>query len=333
MMKAYCPVCRKENEYTIKKSLIEDFKGFKVNVEEDIAVCNECGEELFIEEIEDNNLKRLYEKYRELSGTISYQDIINLREKYNISQRELVAILNWGKMTINRYENGAIPSTSHNDLLKQMINDELFFKQKVEEAFHKNRITKKTCDKVLNKIEERENDILRNVIIKLLSHEESIENGFKKFDPEKFENLVSYIASRVTLYKTSLNKFLWYIDFLNFKTNSRSITGLTYQKYSFGPIIENFHYELLINTFDDKFFAEEFEYCTRTETIITSKNNFDLSVFAEDELKVIDFIIKAFENKNCTEISNKSHEERGWKEKSNREVIPYDYAEYLSIGF
>lgn len=62
----------------------------------------------------------------------------------------------------------------------------------------------------------------------------------KKIDPEKFENLVSYIASRVTLYKTSLNKFLWYIDFLNFKTNSRSITGLTYQKYIAGHSIQTF---------------------------------------------------------------------------------------------
>lgn len=74
MTKAYCPVCRKETEYKIKKSLIEDFKGFKVNVEENIAVCNKCDEEIFIGEIEEDNLKRLYEKYRELSGTISSPD-------------------------------------------------------------------------------------------------------------------------------------------------------------------------------------------------------------------------------------------------------------------
>ena len=249
-MKAYCPICKKESNYAIKTKLIESFKGLKVNIEENVAVCNECQEEIFIEEIEEDNFNRLYDRYRKLTGIISPEEIISFRKKYNISQRELVAIFNWGKMTINRYENGAIPSQSHADILKQTIKDELFFKQKVEEAYNQGRITQKTFDKVAKKIEKQEADILKNALIQLLSHKESIENGFKKFDAEMFENLVSYLASKVILYKTSLNKYLWYIDFLNFKKYARSITGLTYQRYNYGPIIEDFYYNHLINIFN-----------------------------------------------------------------------------------
>ena len=49
--------------------------------------------------IEEKNNERIYELYREKANIIKPQDIIDLREKYDISQRELTAILGFGKMT------------------------------------------------------------------------------------------------------------------------------------------------------------------------------------------------------------------------------------------
>ena len=47
-----------------------------------------------------------------------------LREKYDISQRELTSILGFGKMTINRYERGGIPTKSQSDYIRVLIENE-----------------------------------------------------------------------------------------------------------------------------------------------------------------------------------------------------------------
>ena len=58
------------------------------------------------------------------------------REKYNISQRELTAILGWGKMTINRYERGGVPTKSQSDYIRLLIENESKFIEKVKEAYN-----------------------------------------------------------------------------------------------------------------------------------------------------------------------------------------------------
>jgi len=66
--KVYCYNCKKYVEYAIKKETIREYKGVIVNVEENIPYCPECQQELFVPEIENENLKRLYKRYKELTG-------------------------------------------------------------------------------------------------------------------------------------------------------------------------------------------------------------------------------------------------------------------------
>ncbi|KMJ93087.1 DNA-binding protein [Clostridium botulinum C] len=66
--KAFCTKCNKIVNYKIRKELMAEYKGEKVNVIENIGVCNECGEDIFIMDLEIDNLKRLYEKYGQLTG-------------------------------------------------------------------------------------------------------------------------------------------------------------------------------------------------------------------------------------------------------------------------
>ncbi|CAG7841167.1 hypothetical protein CLOHAE12215_02591 [Clostridium haemolyticum] len=68
--KAFCIKCNKEVNYTIRKNIIKEYKGVTVNVIENIGVCNECGEDIFVMDLERDNLKRLYEKYEQLTGII-----------------------------------------------------------------------------------------------------------------------------------------------------------------------------------------------------------------------------------------------------------------------
>ncbi|MGN1032679.1 MAG: type II TA system antitoxin MqsA family protein [Intestinibacter sp.] len=145
----FCPICNKNVNYKIINETIDEYKGYKVNVKQNIAVCDNCSERIYASELENENLKNLYQKYRDMSGIILPEDIIEFRKKYGISQSELVAILDWGKMTINRYERGGLPDQSHSDILKLIIKNGSYFKEKVEEAYKYKRISKKTYDNII----------------------------------------------------------------------------------------------------------------------------------------------------------------------------------------
>lgn len=66
--KAYCPVCKQKVIFKIKKNLIKEYRGVQVDVEENIPYCSKCSTELFVPEIENDNLERFYSRYEELTG-------------------------------------------------------------------------------------------------------------------------------------------------------------------------------------------------------------------------------------------------------------------------
>lgn len=140
----FCPKCNNIATYNIVDEYITDYKGYKVNVLQQTGYCKNCNERLLILELENKNLDRLYKKYRKVAGVVSPEEIIDFRYNYNISQRELSAILGWGKMTVNRYERGNLPNQSHNEVLKLIIKDNEYFYKRVENAYKNKRITEKT---------------------------------------------------------------------------------------------------------------------------------------------------------------------------------------------
>lgn len=336
-MRVYCPYCKKEVEYKIEKKDLKEFRGIEVNTFENIAICNECNQDLYVNEIEDENNERIYQIYREKANIIKPEDIIKLREKYDISQRELTSILGFGKMTINRYERGGLPTKSQSDYIKLLIENDDKFIEKAKEAYEKNNINDKTYNKIIS--EEVEKDIskkevqdnIRRYLKSVLNRKPDIYNGYKSLDLEKIENIISYIASKVkNLTITSLNKYLWYIDMLSFNERTVAITGLTYQNQKFGPTIVYKKYDEL-SLLDDKYTREDIETENGNTTKIISNNNFKLDKISSSEKEIIDTIIKLLKNKNVTDISEISHREDGWKKTKRFEQISFEYAMNLKL--
>lgn len=336
-MRVYCPYCKKEVEYKIEKRDLKEFRGIEVNTFENVAICNECNQDLYVNEIEDENNERIYQIYREKANIIKPEDIIKLREKYDISQRELTAILGFGKMTINRYERGGLPTKSQSDYIKLLIENDGKFIEKVKEAYEKNNINDKTYNKIIS--EEVEKDIskkevqdnIRRYLRSVLNRKPDIYNGYKSLDLEKVENIISYIASKVkNLTITSLNKYLWYIDMLSFNERTVAITGLTYQNQKFGPTIVYKKYDEL-SLLDDKYTREDIETENGNTTKIISNNNFNLDKISSSEKEIIDTIIRLLKNKNVTDISEISHREDGWKKTKRFEQISFEYAMNLKL--
>ena len=336
-MRVYCPYCKKEVEYKIEKRDVKEFRGIEINTYENVAVCKECHQDLYVNEIEEKNNERIYELYREKANIIKPQDIVDLRKKYDISQRELTAILGFGKMTINRYERGGVPTKSQSDYIKLLIDNDNKFVEKVKEAYKNGNINDKTYEKIVstnleNEIEKNDiQDMYRRVINNSLRLKPNIFNGYKTFDLELVENIISYISSKVNnLTITSLNKYLWFIDIVSFNQRGVSITGLTYQKQQYGPTIIDQRYKEL-SLLDDKYIRNDYEDESGTKTIITSNKNFDLSKLKDSEIEIINKIIKLLKNKNVTDISNMSHEEEGWKKTKKFDEISFEYAMNLNI--
>ena len=336
-MRVYCPYCKKEVEYKIEKRDLKEFRGIEVNTFENVAICNECNQDLYVNEIEDENNERIYQIYREKANIIKPEDIIKLREKYDISQRELTAILGFGKMTINRYERGGLPTKSQSDYIKLLIENDDKFIKKVKEAYENNNINDKTYNKIISKEVKKDiskneiQDNLRRYLKSVLNRKPDIYNGYKSLDLEKVENIISYIASKVeNLTITSLNKYLWYIDMLSFNKRTISITGLTYQNQKFGPTIIYKKYDEL-SLLDDKYTREDIETENGNTTKIISNNNFNLDKISSSEKEIIDTIIKLLKNKNVADISEISHREDGWKKTKRFEQISFEYAMNLKL--
>ena len=336
-MRVYCPYCKKEVEYKIEKKDLKEFRGIEVNTFENIAICNECNQDLYVNEIEDENNERIYQIYREKANIIKPEDIIKLREKYDISQRELTSILGFGKMTINRYERGGLPTKSQSDYIKLLIENDDKFIEKAKEAYEKNNINDKTYNKIISEEVEKNiskkevQDNIRRYLKSVLNRKPDIYNGYKSLDLEKIENIISYIASKVkNLTITSLNKYLWYIDMLSFNERTVAITGLTYQNQKFGPTIVYKKYDEL-SLLDDKYTREDIETENGNTTKIISNNNFKLDKISSSEKEIIDTIIKLLKNKNVTDISEISHREDGWKKTKRFEQISFEYAMNLKL--
>ena len=99
-----------------------------------------------------------------------------IEKKYNISQRELTSILDFGKMTINRYERGGVPTKSQSDYIKLLIenneNNEVFSakilktleKYKDDTTSTIARIIGKHCNREsLNNVKKKRNKTKNNI--------------------------------------------------------------------------------------------------------------------------------------------------------------------------
>ena len=117
-MRKYCEECGREVETkVITKKEAYDVCGESIEVDAQILVCAECGEEFYCEELDNATLIRAYNEYRRRHKLLFPEEIKKIREQYGLSQRSFAKLLNWGDKTICRYENGSIQDKAHNSLL------------------------------------------------------------------------------------------------------------------------------------------------------------------------------------------------------------------------
>ncbi|MFR5984665.1 MAG: Panacea domain-containing protein [Bacilli bacterium] len=150
-------------------------------------------------------------------------------------------------------------------------------------------------------------------------------NGYTKFNKEKVYNMIIYFADN-TILKTKLLKEMFYADFLFYKENCKSITGLEYCKLPFGPVPDGFEVILSKGYQEDIIDYESVITPSKEYYEITSKKKFNKDLFTKEELEVLDKIKKYFKNYNAKEIVEYSHKEKAFIDTNKCEKISYDYS-------
>ncbi|MBS5001235.1 type II TA system antitoxin MqsA family protein [Holdemania filiformis] len=332
-MRKYCEQCEKEAETkVITKREAYQVCGELIEVDAQVLVCSECGDELFCEELDNATLVKAYNEYRRVHKLLLPEEIKRIREQYGLSQRSFAKLLNWGDKTICRYENGSIQDKAHNSILLFLREPENMrtYLTENEVTLDERQVTKLL--KRIEKIEEDEEFCTSCRILNLFSNIPCEENGFKGFDYDKFCAMVLFFAHKSSeLFKTKLMKLLNYSDMIFYKENGISLSGSKYVHFPYGPVPN--HFEILLEKMQMDHIAHiEIIYDNGYEKHqIIPDRDIPSDEFSDEELKVLERVVNKFAHFGSAEISEYSHREKGYSSTRKGEIISYSYAKDIEL--
>ncbi|WP_416828349.1 type II TA system antitoxin MqsA family protein [Ectobacillus polymachus] len=329
----YCNNCQKDvNAKIVERQSNYTFKGESFEINERVLLCD-CGEELYDEGLDSETMRTLTSMYEERVG-LSLEEIKSIRNQYGLSMDLFSRILGWSKATIARYETGKyIPDSSHMTVLRRLKEhpeaiDEYYklTKHKFNEK-EQTKINEKLVNTDQITVEKGLHDVLH---INYKLYEKTIESGYSSFSLSKLINMVLFFAEN-GVPKTKLMKLLFYADFLNYKRNLLSISGIPYVRLPYGPVPKD--HDLLLSTIaKNEIIDIEYEFINDyTKINIKSLQSFDDTLFNHEEIKILQQVYDHFKDYGSVAISDFSHKEDGWIYTEDREIISYDYADTLKI--
>lgn len=129
----FCENCRNDVSYTTTTvSMTGTIKGIEYQYTGKEAHCTDCGALVYTPEINDYNLKALYDEYRTAHGIISLEHILEIPEKYAIGKRPLSLLLGWGEQTFSRYCDGDMPTKQYSEILTKIHDDPKYYSEILE---------------------------------------------------------------------------------------------------------------------------------------------------------------------------------------------------------
>jgi putative zinc finger/helix-turn-helix YgiT family protein len=333
-MRKYCEKCEREvDTKVITKKETYSVCGENIEIDAQILVCAECGEELYCEELDNATLVKAYNEYRVRHKLLLPNEIKKIRNQYGLSQRSFAKLLGWGDKTICRYENGSIQDRAHNSLLLFLREPENMRTYITENEIVLDERKKAKLLETVDKLELDKGSQERYKFFNTFFSKGPCEdNGFKAFDYEKFCAMVLFFANKSEeLLKTKLMKLLNYSDMIFYKENGISISGARYTHLPYGPVPENF--DILLGTMAADHIAHiEIIYENGYEKHqIIPECDIPEGVLSQKEIDVLERIYKKFINFGSGDISNYSHKEKGYISTKNGEIISYVYAKDIKL--
>ena len=120
----YCEKCDTtlSKEKTFVEARVETgcVRGEEIAVEMPVRICSACGALINDNSLDNALVTATYDVYRERHNIVFPSEIVALREKYGLSQKNLALLLGLGEITVHRYEGGALADVAPSKLLRLM---------------------------------------------------------------------------------------------------------------------------------------------------------------------------------------------------------------------
>lgn len=322
-------------EHNIQTVIVEDtekFKGEEVFFEATYEYCENTDDYLETEEMVKANSLAMKDAYRERKGLLTSSEIIVIRDKYRVSQKDFSEILGWGMATITRYENHQVQDCVHDDVLRKIDSDPKWFIDMLSRA--KDKLTSKAYNKyyvAANKAyREKKDQYLVDLIEAIYAdYDDDLITGNVKLNLNKVREIINYYASKViSLHKVKLMKMLWYGDCLSYKRTGKAMTGLVYSALPMGAVPEGADQIIYL----DGIQFETIHYRPdRLGYKFYPVEGIEIKELNEEEYEILDTIIETVGHLNAGDIIERMHNEVAYKKTDRNCIIPFSYADDLTI--
>jgi len=257
-MNAFCPNCEKDTEQKFVEKVEEiDIRGETIPLHMEYYHCEECGEDFEIPRPDYDPLDAAYREYRIRKGMAQPEEIKN-PQGVRTHSKELSEILGIGIATLNRYENGALQSEAHDQVICLCMEPTNLLKILESKPTLLPESTRNRIILHFQKSNQECGDLLEEAIEQFGSYSPSLLSGFIPFNANKLFQAIKFFCYKDQVSKTKLNKLLFYADFKHFKDNGVSISGARYAHAYYGPVPDQFNTWLTaISEWDKQITSEE----------------------------------------------------------------------------
>lgn len=277
--KDFCIACRKETEYYLQKmpvtkTIREKEYMFYITT----AICSECGEEMSLPGLLDQNVKEIDHQYREMEGIVTIDDIEKLMKIYKIGKAPLSLALGFGEVTITRYLDGQIPSKEYSEIIRKALTSPAFMKKMLD--VHRDKIAVTAYNKAMQAADE---------VMNLFSVS------------EKMLRAISYLFRELEeVTPLMLQKLLYFIQGIHLAFYGTSVFPEDCEAWVHGPV-----YREVYDLFRD------FKYNPIEDVRFSVLNDTNVEL-STDEKRVMDLVINTFGMYGGKVLERITHNEEPW---------------------
>lgn len=299
-----------------------EFRGKTYHFLNHYYVCDESGEEFTDEATGEINFAQVYNQYREENNIPFVNEIVKLREDCQLSKADMGRLLGFGENQYYRYELGEVPSPSNGRLMRTLIDNRDALMCAIQESSIKNSNKEKALS-ALRKLTAKENED-RTIYNLLFPVKRSIYNGYAITNVNKVRQMILYFLGHMNVgYKTALNKLMFYADFLMYKEHCVGISGLSYSALPYGNVPNNF--KVLYGIFNEVEEIDDERPYFKPLTVC------DLSVFNENEIRVLEYVAEKMAKQASTALSETNHMEDAWLKYKHDTKLLVPFSEAFSL--
>ena len=332
-MSRICGYCEAAREFRPEER-VETYtvRGMKLEFPVKVEVCTECGQDLYDEASDDDLVTRAYAAYRVEKGLLGPDEIVAIRNRYQLSQKSLATLLGMSEATINRYENGALQDDTHDSALRLAASPENI-KGLLDRRGHllSDWQRKRAVDAVEAELSSR----IRSITW-MMPQGATERTGMREFDYDRYAAVVIWFCVALdVVYRTQMNKLLFYADFLAFRHFGRSITGAAYRKIQYGPVPADYGGLEDALEADDLITIVEGQYPNGQDYILYRPGPaaaVETIALDAQEQRVLAFVAEQFRGEGAKALSKRSHEENAYVRTENKQIISYKHAATLSLS-